>query len=138
MIEKWRSNKAKKKLRTSKGDNSIKYWSSSIASLFKTGTYLKGKNLLLGGANSFAPRGSEFFPLRAVRYGMKNYFYHIRWPPLNVTTLFYFTRALLRYGSYANEKSIICVHTNFQGLVQMKFVFEETRNYACLCRTEAP
>ena len=33
----------------------------------------------------FAPRGSEFFPLRAVPYGMENHFYHIRWPPLNVT-----------------------------------------------------
>ena len=26
----------------------------------------------------FAPRGSEFFPLRAVPYGMENHFYHIR------------------------------------------------------------
>ena len=26
----------------------------------------------------FAPRGSEFFPLRAVSYGMDNHFYHIR------------------------------------------------------------
>ena len=25
-----------------------------------------------------APRGSEFFPLRAVPLGMENYFYHIR------------------------------------------------------------
>ena len=27
----------------------------------------------------------EFFPLRAVPYHMKNHFYHIRCPPLNVT-----------------------------------------------------
>ena len=33
----------------------------------------------------FAPRGSEFFPLRAVPYGMENHLYHIRRPPLNVT-----------------------------------------------------
>ena len=35
----------------------------------------------------FAPRGSEFFPLRAVPYGMENYCYHKRWPPLIVTIL---------------------------------------------------
>ena len=33
----------------------------------------------------FAPRGSEFFPWRVVPYRMENYFYHIRWPPFNVT-----------------------------------------------------
>ena len=33
----------------------------------------------------FAPRGSEFFPLRAVAYGMGNHFDHISRPPLNVT-----------------------------------------------------
>ena len=26
---------------------------------------------------------SEFFPLRAVPYGMEHHFYHIRRPPLN-------------------------------------------------------
>ena len=26
----------------------------------------------------FASRGSEFFPLRAIHYGMENHFYHIR------------------------------------------------------------
>ena len=31
----------------------------------------KGKNLL--------PEGGEFFPLRAVPYGMENHFYNIRW-----------------------------------------------------------
>ena len=35
-----------KKLRTSKRDCLIKQWISSIASLFKMGTFLKGKNLL--------------------------------------------------------------------------------------------
>ena len=34
---------------------------------------------------AFAPRGSKFFPLRAIPYGIENHFYHIRWPPLNVT-----------------------------------------------------
>ena len=42
-----------KKLRTSKGDYSIKHWFSTISSLFKMGTSLKGKNLLPEGANSF-------------------------------------------------------------------------------------
>ena len=30
-------------------------------------------------------RGSEFLPLRVVSYGMETHFYHVRWPPLNVT-----------------------------------------------------
>ena len=59
-----------KKLHTIKGNYWIKQWFSSIASLFKMGTSLKGKNSL---------------PLRAVPYGMENHFYHIRCPPLNVT-----------------------------------------------------
>ena len=37
---------------------------------FQNGNFSKRKE--------FAPRGSEFFPLRAVPYGMKNHFYHIR------------------------------------------------------------
>ena len=41
------------KLRTSKGDYRIKLCLSSIASLFKMGTSLKGKNLLPKGANYF-------------------------------------------------------------------------------------
>ena len=56
-------------------------------------TYIKGKLLdqavvLLNCApfqirnvslrEEFAPRGSEFFPLRAVPFGMENHFYHIR------------------------------------------------------------
>ena len=57
-----------KKLRTSKGDYCIKRLLSTITSLFKMGTSLKGKNSL----PLFAPRGSEFFPLRAVPYGMEN------------------------------------------------------------------
>ena len=42
-----------KKIHTSKGDYWIKQWFSSIASLYKMGTSLKGKNLLQEGANSF-------------------------------------------------------------------------------------
>ena len=42
-----------KKLRTSKGDYWIKHRFSSVVSLFKMGTSLKGKNLLPEGANSF-------------------------------------------------------------------------------------
>ena len=75
-----------KRLCTSKGDYWIKKWFSSIVSLFKMGTSLKG---------------SEFFPLRAVPYGMENHFYHIRWPPLNVN-YFYYAPASLWNGSNAN------------------------------------
>ena len=35
----------------------------------------------------FAPIGCELFHLRAVPYGMENHYYHIRWPPLNITIL---------------------------------------------------
>ena len=42
-----------KKLLTSKGDYWIKQWLSSIASLFKMGTSVKGKNWLPEGANSY-------------------------------------------------------------------------------------
>ena len=35
----------------------------------------------------FAPKGSEFFPIRDGPYSMENQFYHIRWPPLNGTTV---------------------------------------------------
>ena len=44
---------------------------------FQNGNFSQRKEL--------APGGSEFFPLRAVSYGMENHFYHIRWPLLNVT-----------------------------------------------------
>ena len=42
-----------KKVRTSKGDYRVKQWFSSVASLFKMGTSLKGKNLLPEGTKSF-------------------------------------------------------------------------------------
>ena len=58
-----------KKLRTSKGAYWIKQPFSSIASLFKMRTSLKGKNLLPDGAN----------------YDMINHLYHIGCPPLKVT-----------------------------------------------------
>ena len=58
------------KLRISRGDYWNKQCFSSIASIFKI---------------LFAPRGSEFFPLRAVPFGNENHFYCIRWSPLNVT-----------------------------------------------------
>ena len=48
-----------KKLRTSKGDYWIKQWIASIAPLFKMGTSLTGKNLLLEGANSFLFKSSS-------------------------------------------------------------------------------
>ena len=46
---------------------------------FKDRNFLKRKE--------FAPRGSEFIPLRAVPCDMENYFYEIRWHPLDVTIL---------------------------------------------------
>ena len=68
-----------KKLRTSEGGwNKQRF--SSIVSLFKMGTSLKGKNLLWGGGG-----GGEFFPFRSVPNGMENPFYLIRLQPLNVT-----------------------------------------------------
>ena len=66
-----------KKLRTSKGDYLVKQWLSSVVPLFKMGNFSSRKE--------FAPRGSKFFPLRAVPYGMENQFYHVMWSPLNVT-----------------------------------------------------
>ena len=60
-----------------KGDYWNKQRFSSISSLFKMGTYLKGKNLLPEGANSLL--------LEQFLMVWKNHFYHIRWPPLNVT-----------------------------------------------------
>ena len=79
-----------KKLRTPKGNYWIKQWFSSMASLFKMGTSLRGKNLLPEGANSFL-------------YSMENYFNHIKWPPLNVT-IFITHVPNLRNGRCANEK----------------------------------
>ena len=67
----------KKTIRTSKGDYWIKQWFNSIASLFIIGTSLKGKNLLPEGATSIV---EEQFLMT-----WKNHFYHVRWPPLDVT-----------------------------------------------------
>ena len=67
-----------KELRTSKGDYRIKQWFSSEMCPF-----LKWELLLK--ERICSQRGSKFFALRAVPYGMENHFYHIRWPPLNVT-----------------------------------------------------
>ena len=44
---------------------------------FQNGNFSKRKE--------FASRGSKFFPLKAVPYGMENHFNHIRLPPLNAT-----------------------------------------------------
>ena len=50
--------------------------------LFNCGPFQNGNFSL---KKEFAPRGSEFFLVRAVPYGMEINFYHIRLPPLNVT-----------------------------------------------------
>ena len=72
----WRSQNAEKVTHIKRRllDQSVVFL---IASLFKMGTSLKGKNSLPLG-------GSEFFPLRAVPYDMENHFNQIRWPPLNI------------------------------------------------------
>ena len=44
------------------------------------------------------------FPLWAVPYSMENHFYHIKWPPLNVTIFITHVRNL-RNGCYANVLS---------------------------------
>ena len=54
----------------------------------------------------FAPRGSEFFSLWGVPFGMEK-MYHIKWPPLNVTIFITHVR-ILRYERYAN---IACVQS---------------------------
>ena len=59
--------KTLKKLRTSKGDYSIKQWFSLIAPVFKMGTSLKGKNLLPEGVNSFLLRQGFCTPLPSQR-----------------------------------------------------------------------
>ena len=57
-----------KNLRTWKGDYSLINDSLQLRP-FQNGNFSKRKE--------FAPRGSEFFPLRAVPNGMINHFYHI-------------------------------------------------------------
>ena len=56
-------------------------------------TSLKGKN---------PPPKSEFLPLWVVPYRLDNTFYHIKWPPLNITIFITHVRNL-RYGCYAND-----------------------------------
>ena len=58
------------KLHTSKGDYWIKQWFSSIGSLFKMGTSLKGKNLLPEGAKNLLPEGANLsFMSSSLWYG---------------------------------------------------------------------
>ena len=56
-----------KKFRTSKGD----YWIIQAVILFN---YIPFQDRNFSERKEFAPRGSEFFPLRAVPYGMENHF----------------------------------------------------------------
>ena len=101
-----------KKLLTSKGDYWIKQWLSSIASLFE----IRGKN--------FAPKRSEFFPLRAIPYDMENHYYHIKWPPLNVTI---FIIIVLNCGMGAVNAvgwSVVCNDGFFLAYLFVLFKFE--------------
>ena len=67
------------------------------------GTSLKGKNSLPKGANSFL---YEQFLI----YSMEHHFYHIKWPPLNVTIFTTHVRNL-RNGCYANEDIVVALKT---------------------------
>ena len=78
-----------KKLRTPKVDYWIKQWFFSIAPLSKWEPLLKERICSL------------FFPLWAVPYSMVYNFYHIKWPPLNITIFITHVRNL-RNGCYAN------------------------------------
>ena len=68
-------------------------------------------------SKEFAPSGSEFSSLRRVPYGMEIQYYHIRRFPLNVYN-FYYARAYLRNGSYANGKRCILVGNAICGLIR--------------------
>ena len=76
----WHSQNAEKVTHLNRETTGSSSDSLQLHQLFKMGTSLKGKNLLPEGANSFlfAPRGSKFFPFRAVPHGMENHIYHIR------------------------------------------------------------
>ena len=50
----------------------------------------------------------ERIPLWAVPYSMEDHFYHIKWPPLNVTTFITYMRNL-HNGRYAN---VLCGYSN--------------------------
>ena len=63
--------------------------------------YVPSQNGNFSLREEFAPRGSEFFPLRAVPEGMENYINHIRGAPL-IVTIFITHVCILRNGSYAN------------------------------------
>ena len=91
-----------KKLRTSKGSTSgsssdalqLRAF-STIASLFKMRTSLKGKNLLPKGANSFLYE--QFLMVWKITFTT-----YTKWPPLSVT-IFIAHMHILRNGSYAND-----------------------------------
>ena len=71
-----------------------------IASLFITGTSLKGKNLL--------PQGAKFYHLRDVHFGM-DHFYHMN------ATIFTHVRSL-RNGSYAIVSCAYVTHYLYKEL----------------------
>ena len=77
----------------------IKQRFSSIASLFKWELLFKERIC----------SQSLSFPLWAVPYSRENQFYHIKWPPLNVTIFITHVR-ILRNGCYANgyQTLILC------------------------------
>ena len=97
----WHNQNAEK-LDTSRGGYWNKQWLSSIASLFKLGTSLKGKNLLPKGAKSFLEE--QFLLVWKITFSLECYYFITRvrnWPPLECY-FFYYARAWLRNGSYAN------------------------------------
>ena len=84
----WRS-----QLPTSKGDYWVKKWVLSIASLFKMGTSLKGKNLLPEGANYFLYE--QFLIVCKIAF---NALSDLPWMLLYITHV-----RNLRNGCYAND-----------------------------------
>ena len=68
-----------------KSGNSVK-WSGKLEILQKSGYFNIMLCQTLKNLNRYInPRGSEFFPLRAVPCGLENHFYHTWWPPLKAT-----------------------------------------------------
>ena len=129
---KWRSQNAEKVAHT-KGrllDQAVILFSS----FFKIG-------------KEFAPRGSEFFPLRRVPYRMENNFYHIKWPSLNVTIFITHVRSCVIGATplaYARLYLMVNTHSNslkpLGPTLNLCFFLlfcdsERLKDEFCLCKT---
>ena len=72
--------------------------------------YVTFQNWNFSERKEFAPRGSEFFPLRAFPYGMEKHYFRIRswWFPLKVKN-FHLAHRYLRNRSYAYSSLVGCL-----------------------------